>query len=116
MVSSLHRGQLAEQKAGAFLRHQGLRVIEHNYRRPFGEIDLIARDGETLVFVEVRKRSHLGFADGAESIDWRKQRRLRRTAEAFMQQRRWNGPARFDVLVLDADDHIEWLQDAIQDA
>lgn len=109
------RGQLAERAAEQFLRSAGLTVVDRNFRKPFGEIDLVARSGNALVFVEVRKRSHRSFADGAESIDRRKLQRLRRTAAAYLQQYRWNGPVRFDVVVLDADNRVEWLQDAIQD-
>jgi putative endonuclease len=114
MALPSQRGESAERHAEDFLQARGLQVVARNYRKPFGEIDLIAREGPTLVFVEVRKRSHRAFADGAESIDRRKLQRLRRTAEAFLQQQRWSGPVRFDVLVLDARDHVEWLQDAIQ--
>jgi putative endonuclease len=106
-------GQQAEQRAEAYLRGNGLEILDRNFRRPFGEIDLIALEGDTLVFVEVRKRSHRGYADGAESIGPAKCRRLQRTAEAYLLQHRWEGPARIDVLVLDAEDQIEWLQDAI---
>ncbi|AGA34257.1 putative endonuclease distantly related to archaeal Holliday junction resolvase [Thioalkalivibrio nitratireducens DSM 14787] len=115
MVLPALRGQAAEREAERFLERQGLGIVARNYRRPFGEIDLIAREGGVLVFVEVRKRSHRGFADGAESIDRRKCQRLRRTAAAYLQQTRWQGPVRFDVLVLDAGNRIEWLQDAIQE-
>ncbi len=114
MVLSTDHGQMAERDAERFLERQGVHVIARNYRRRFGEIDLIGRQGDVLVFVEVRKRSHRQFADGAESIDRRKQQRLLRTAEAYLQQQRWNGAARFDVIVLDARNRIEWLQDAIQ--
>ncbi len=114
MGAAIERGQIAEREAERFLQNEGLRVVARNYRKPFGEIDLVARHEEALVFVEVRKRSHSGFADGAESIDRRKQQRLLRTAEAYLQQHRWNGPVRFDVVVLDARNRIEWLQDALQ--
>jgi putative endonuclease len=110
----VERGRAAESGAERFLEQRGLRVVDRNFRRRFGEIDLVARQGDVLVFVEVRKRSHRGFADGAESIDQRKRQRLVRTAEAYLQQRHWRGPVRFDVVVLDARDRIEWLQDAIQ--
>lgn len=114
MALPVEQGRVAEDGAERFLTRQGLRVIDRNFRRRFGEIDLIAREDDVLVFVEVRKRSHRGFADGAESITPRKRQRLLRTAEAYLQQRRWPGPVRFDVIVLDASDRIEWLQDAIQ--
>ncbi|WP_018140213.1 YraN family protein [Thioalkalivibrio sp. ALJ7] len=107
-------GQAAEDRAARHLEQQGLRVEARNVRRPYGELDLVAMEGETLVLVEVRKRSHPGFGGGAESIDRRKQARLLRVAEAYLQERDWNGPVRFDVITLDGQDRIEWLQDAIQ--
>ena len=61
-----HRGQHAEDLAAAFLQHHGLELLERNYRCRFGEIDLIARDGKTLVFVEVRMRSSASF--GGEDV------------------------------------------------
>lgn len=106
-------GQVAEDIAAHFLQQQGLRILERNFRKPFGEIDIIASEQETLVFAEVRKRSHQRFADGAESINYHKRQKLRRAAQAYLQQHRWRGPVRFDVLVLNAIDEIEWLQDAI---
>lgn len=114
MALPVEKGRIAESGAERFLARNGLEVIARNFRRRFGEIDLVAREQDMLVFVEVRKRSHQGFADGAESIDRRKRQRLLRTAEAYLQQTRWRGPVRFDVIVLDAHDRIEWLQDAIQ--
>jgi putative endonuclease len=114
MPPSVHQGQRAEQQAEGFLLRQGLALVGRNYRKRFGEIDLIVRDQDVLVFVEVRKRSHRAFGDGAESIDRHKRQRLLRTAEAYLQEQRWRGAVRFDVVVLDAQDRIEWLQDAIQ--
>lgn len=107
-------GQAAEDRAAAYLETRGLRIRTRNVRRPYGELDLVALEGDTLVLVEVRKRSHPGFGGGAESIDRRKQARLLRVAEAYLQESAWNGPVRFDVMTLDGDDRIEWLQDAIQ--
>lgn len=104
----------AEQVAEIFLQTHGLQLVERNFRRRFGEIDLIMLDQDSLVFVEVRKRSSSRFVDAAESIDWRKQRKLLRTAEAYLQQNFWHGPCRFDVVVLDKNDTVEWLQDAFQ--
>ncbi|WP_019626891.1 YraN family protein [Thioalkalivibrio sp. ALJT] len=107
-------GQAAERLAANYLESRGLRLRARNVRRPYGELDLVAVEGDTLVLVEVRKRSHPGFGGGAESIDRRKQDRLLRVAEAYLQESRWTGPVRFDVITLDGNDHIEWLQDAIQ--
>ncbi|ADC72703.1 protein of unknown function UPF0102 [Thioalkalivibrio sp. K90mix] len=107
-------GQAAEDRAAHYLTGQGLILVARNVRRPWGELDLVAREGDTLVLVEVRKRSHRNFGGGAESIDAGKRRRLLRAAEGYLQETRWQGPVRFDVVLLDGDDTIEWLPDAIQ--
>lgn len=107
-------GQAAEERAADYLERQGLRIQARNVHRPYGELDLVALEGDTLVLVEVRKRSHPGFGGGAESIDRRKRERLLRMAEAYLQETAWNGPVRFDVITLDGRDRIDWLQDAIQ--
>lgn len=105
-------GEAAERRAEQYLRAQGLRLQRRNYRSPHGEIDLIMRDGTTLVFVEVRLRSNRRFGSGADSIDRRKQQRLQRTAEHYL-QRQQNLPAcRFDVVSLDGEGDIHWIPDA----
>jgi putative endonuclease len=106
-------GRRAEALAEAFLIHAGARILERNFRLRIGEIDLIARHEDTLVFIEVRKRRHSHFVDGVESLQASKQKRLLRTAEAYLQTHAWQGPVRFDVIALDAQDHIEWIQDAL---
>ena len=63
-----NRGKDAEERAARSLEGQGLHIIERNYRSRYGEIDLIARDGVTLVFVEVRARSTNTFGGAAASI------------------------------------------------
>ena len=107
------RGEGAEALAAAFLRGHGLVIAERNYRCRFGEIDLIARDGATLVFVEVRQRRSERFGGAAESITAVKRRRLVAAAHHYL-ARRHNVPAcRFDaVLIGGAPPHIEWIKDA----
>lgn len=105
-------GEAAEQLAEQYLQAQGLRLRRRNYRSPHGEIDLIMQDGTTLVFVEVRLRSNPRFGSGAESVDARKQLRLQRTAEHYL-QRQSNTPAcRFDVVSLNGRGDIHWIPDA----
>ncbi len=108
-------GRAAEERAAAFLESHGVRIRARNIRRPYGELDLVAEHGDTLVLVEVRKRSHPGYGDAAASIDRRKRARLLRMAAAYLQESGWNGPVRFDVIAVDGQDRIEWLQDAIQE-
>jgi putative endonuclease len=91
----------------------GLSVVKRNYRYRGGEIDLIARDGATLVFVEVRLRSSGAFGGARASITAAKRRRLKFAAGLFLSSLRREPPCRFDALLLDGMDpaRIEWLVD-----
>lgn len=110
-------GQRAEDLALEFLCRQGLRLIERNYRCRYGEIDLILEDGCALVFVEVRFRAHARFGGALESVDRRKQAKLLATAAHFLQQKRLNRPARFDVAALSPSSaglDVTWIKDAFR--
>lgn len=78
------RGKEAEAQALTFLVHQGLTLIDRNYRLRGGEIDLILREQQTLVFVEVRLRQNRSFGGAAASVDQRKQQKIIKTAEHFL--------------------------------
>jgi putative endonuclease len=92
-------GRDGEALAEAFLRGLRYRIVARNYRCRAGEIDLIAEDGATLVFVEVRSRTGDGFGGPLESVDRRKQARLARVARHFLGDRGWaERDARFDVI------------------
>lgn len=114
------RGAQAELLAEAFLQHQGLICIERNYRCAGGEIDLIMRDANTLVFVEVRLRSNRYFAQASETVDYRKQHKLIRAAQHFLLTRRLvdKVPCRFDVVALTGmgSENIEWIKSAFNAA
>jgi putative endonuclease len=118
-------GQRAEEIAVEFLRGQGLVILERNYRRRLGELDIIARDGDVLVIAEVRCRASNRFGGAAASVDSRKQQRLVRAAAQLLQQRRdfSHLRVRFDVISVSeaaatapgsAPDQpkVEWLQHA----
>lgn len=107
-------GEREEQLALDYLLARGLKLETRNYRSRSGELDLVLRDGGTLVIAEVRKRSHPAFGSGAESVDARKQARIVRTARLLLAERPALGalPVRFDVLSLDAQDRIDWIRDA----
>ena len=115
-------GKSAESYAADFLKAQGLAIIASNYRGRRGEIDLIARKGEVLIFVEVRLRNHSAFAGGAESVDQRKQRRITATAALYLHQHYGANPppCRFDVVSLasKADNSgsfcVHWIEDAFR--
>ena len=107
------RGVPAENLAAAFLESRGLKVVERNYRCRFGEIDLIAASGATLVFVEVRARRSTAFGGAAASITAAKRRRLVAAARHYLARRRVAGACRFDVVLLQGDEpRIEWVADA----
>jgi putative endonuclease len=107
------RGAAAEELAAVFLEGQGLRIVERNYRCRFGEIDLVARSGAVLVFVEVRARTSEAFGGAAGSITAAKRRRLVAAARHYLAARRRERACRFDVvLVRGAGQRIEWLTDA----
>lgn len=112
--SRRQRGQAAEQRAAAFLAANGLTEIERNYRVRGGEIDLVMRDGEHLVFVEVRYRSRGDFGGAAASVTSAKQARLALAAEHYLQRSGGLAPCRFDVVALQGDQDPEWIRDAFQ--
>lgn len=105
-------GVEAEDLALAYLQRRGLRLKARNYACRLGEIDLVLADGATVVFVEVRQRSHRGFGGAAESITARKRARLIATARHFLARQRSLPPCRFDAVLVDGDGHVEWIRDA----
>ena len=106
-------GAAAEALAARFLAQRGLTIVERNWRRRCGEIDLIARDGETLVFVEVRLRRGGDFGGAAASITAAKRARIVAAAGLYLARLPRTPPCRFDAILLDALDpaRIEWLRD-----
>jgi len=92
-------GKYGEEHAASLLRQNGYTIIEKNYRQPCGEIDIIAKDGETLVFIEVKTRRTTGFGSPFEAITERKKRQIARTAQDYLcRKKQTNKPARFDVI------------------
>ena len=111
------KGGFYEALAGDFLSRQGLKKIRYNYRARFGEIDLIAEDGEVLVFVEVRYRQDAGHGSPAATVDFRKQRKIIRTAQYFLQKYGLTNrmPCRFDVIGITGKPgatEIQWIKNA----
>lgn len=105
-------GSEAEDAALAHLVARGCRLETRNYRSRFGEIDLIVREGPTLVFVEVRKRSRGDYGGAAASITAAKQQKLLATARQYLAQLGRDVPCRFDAVLIDGTGRIEWLRDA----
>jgi putative endonuclease len=108
-----------ENRAVSLLEDWGLRLLERNFSGKTGEIDLIAQDGAQLVFVEVRARSNRFFESAAGSVNIRKQQRIVRTAQLFLQRRpQWaDMPCRFDVIAFEPPQsgtrpRIRWIRGA----
>ena len=112
-LQAAERGRQAEARALAYLAQQGLQLIERNFSCRWGEIDLIMRQKQTLVFIEVRQRTHSSYGDAAASVSYAKQTRLWRSAEHYLQRYVQWPPCRFDLIAFDGE-QISWLQDVIQ--
>jgi len=109
-------GARAEAIAAEYLARQGLVVVARNFRTRHGEIDVIARDGDTLVFVEVRLRTHRDFGGAGASVTAAKQQRLIAASLAYLATLAREPPCRFDAVFLDGLDpaRIAWERDVIQ--
>jgi putative endonuclease len=107
-------GVRAEELAAGLLRRDGYRILEHRFRLGHHDVDLVARRGSIVVFVEVKARSGRRFGHGTEAVTARKQRDLARAASAWLQRHgRREDVARFDVVTVDGA-RVEWLQNAFR--
>jgi putative endonuclease len=113
--SRINLGKCGEELATAYLKQKGFRIIIRNYRQKTGEVDIIAKDGNTLVFIEVKTRSSLLFGQPFEAVTAAKQTQLNRIALDYMTRNRiTNQAARFDVVSIliekNKEPEIEHLQ------
>lgn len=96
-------GTLGEEAAVETLKKRGYKIIERNYRSKFGEIDIIAKDGEYTCFIEVRLRKNDNFGTPAETINEGKRRRIISTAKIYASSKKiYDTPMRFDVVAITA--------------
>jgi putative endonuclease len=94
-------GALGERLAAEHLTTHGLSVLDRNWRCREGELDIVARDGDALVFCEVKARRGTGYGTPAEAVTWRKQRRLRLLAQRWLAAHEEHAPnLRFDVVAV----------------
>jgi putative endonuclease len=110
-TSAQATGLIGEDAAERLLARHGLAILARNYRTRQGEIDLVARDGDTLVFVEVRSRASDRFGGAIESITVAKRRRLVAAARHYLSKLTREPPCRFDVVTLEAGEPL-WLRGA----
>lgn len=108
-------GDEKERLAERFLSREGASVLERNFTGPKGEIDLILKHKDYVIFTEIRYRKNRSFGGAAASVSTAKQRKIIATAQHFLQsQPQWQrSPCRFDVIAIDGDS-INWIKDAFQ--
>ena len=101
-------GAGAEERAARFLAARGLEIVARNFRARLGELDLVAREGATLVFVEVRYRASGACGGALESITASKRSRIVAAANAYLAQLGSQPPCRFDVVLLEGQS-VDWI-------
>ena len=108
------KGRHGEEMAVEYLINNGYMIVERNYKNCFGEIDVIASEGDTVVFVEVRARNTVYYGTPAASVDLRKQQRLYKVAAGYIVKKELSGtPVRFDVVSI-CEEKIEIIRDAFE--
>ena len=104
-------GDQGEDLAAAALKQQGYKILERNYVTPLGEIDLIAKQGKTVVVVEVKTRRGSSFGAPQEAVNSGKQNRLRRLADYYLKAKRLTGsPVRFDVVAVTMTENVPQVE------
>ena len=113
-LAHLLAGRSAEKRAEALLKKQGLKIVARNFSCKFGELDLIALDEKTLVFIEVRYRASSQFGSAAETVTIGKQQKLIKAANYFLHCRREFNKytMRFDVIGLNSKGETDWIKGA----
>jgi len=94
---AFEKGKLAESMAEDFLKKKGYKILCRNYRKNFGEIDIVAKKNDTLIFVEVRSLSG-DFMEPSESVTAKKRGNLLMTAQAYLMENHWTGNVQFDFI------------------
>lgn len=111
-TSRQRTGDLGEEQALHYLESKGCQLLQRSFVCKGGEIDLIMRDGNSLVFVEVRKRATEAFGGAAASITPTKQKRMTRAAQVYLQSLSTLPACRFDAVLIEAE-QISWLKNVI---
>jgi len=118
VVSTKQSGDIAEQLAANFLAEQGLIFVESNVHSRQGEIDLVMKEKDTFVFIEVKYRKNKHFGGAIAAIPYKKQQKIIKTAAFYLQQhslKEYNTSCRFDVVAIDGElnhPEITWLKNA----
>lgn len=102
-TSNQSLGAIGEKYAAELLKRKGYKILKKNYKNKLGEIDLIARDGGEIVFVEVKTRSERSYLSGKHGVDQRKRFHIMRTAAFYLSASKCESQPRFDVIEVEAD-------------
>lgn len=92
------RGKVGEDAACKFLKQKGYKILERNFRKRYGELDIIAQKGDLISFVEVKARSGTAFGTPSEAVTYTKQRRLIKTAESYVMEKGLDAACSFDII------------------
>jgi len=114
-VDNRETARAGEHIAAQYLSRKGCTILQRNWRCPYGEVDIIAQDGNMILFVEVKARHHIEYALPREAVDARKQARLRRCAELYLNLFYPDAPCRFDVVEVwwqSGKTRVRWLREA----
>ena len=105
-------GKKGENLVAKYIKKQKMKLLARNYQTPFGEADMIAQDGDEIVFIEVKTRTGIGYGTPAEAVDNRKQERYYRIAQFYGMRHGGEPNARFDVAEVYADGRIDYIKNA----
>lgn len=106
-------GNIYEEKATQILRNSGYEILERNYRNKFGEIDIVAKNGEIIVFVEVKYRRNLKYGNGLEAIDKNKSKKIYKAAQFYILKNRIDDMCiRFDAITF-LGERVKWEKNLI---
>jgi len=111
-ASHLIQGELAEKQALTYLKNQGLIFVAQNYSCKHGELDLIMKDKDTLVIVEVRFRKNNIYGSALESVTKKKQNRIINTTHIYLSKFEYIPLIRFDIIAITGNSKIEWIKNA----
>lgn len=111
-AAHLISGKTAEDKACDYLIKNGLKLIARNFRCKAGELDLIMKDGNTVVIAEVRYRKSDAYGSALESVTAQKQAKIIAAAQFYLSTLRTDNPVRFDVVAISGNGGIDWIKNA----
>ncbi len=110
-------GDWGEEIAAEYLKEHGYIIIEPNYRSPYGEVDIIAKDGQVWCFIEVKTRRNQKYGSGVDSINYTKKKHIIKTATHYLCHKGlYEAPARFDVVSIDFNYNDEYKIELIKNA